>query len=170
MAEETMNAFSPPKANLEGAPATAGAFTLADRGTRLVAVLLDGLVALPGGLIMGIGMIGMRGGKEPGAGMGIGMGIAGLYFIALAIYQIYLLATRGQTLGKRWMKVKIVKVDGSSPGFVGAVLLRAFVNGIICAVPYLGSIYALVDILFIFREDRRCIHDLIAGTRVVSAT
>lgn len=27
--------------------------------------------------------------------------------------------------------------------------------------------YALVDICFIFREDRRCLHDLLAGTRVV---
>ena len=27
--------------------------------------------------------------------------------------------------------------------------------------------YRLVDILFIFREDRRCLHDLIAGTQVV---
>ena len=35
------------------------------------------------------------------------------------------------------------------------------------AVPYLGMIFHLVDSLFIFREDRRCLHDRIAGTRVV---
>ncbi|MEA2700447.1 MAG: hypothetical protein QOI66_4718, partial [Myxococcales bacterium] len=47
-------------------------------------------------------------------------------------------------------------------------LLRGVVNGIISAIPYLGGLYALVDALFIFRDDRRCIHDLIAGTRVIA--
>jgi len=28
-------------------------------------------------------------------------------------------------------------------------------------------LFHLVDCLFIFRQDRRCLHDLIAGTRVV---
>ena len=169
MAEETMSPFAPPKANLEGATATAGSLALAERGTRLAAVLLDSLVAIPGGLLFMIPVAMMRGSGEKG-GLAIPMVLGGLYFLAFAIFQIYLLSTRGQTLGKRWMKVRIVKLDGSSPGFVGAVLLRAIVNGIISAIPYLGGIYGLVDILFIFREDRRCIHDLIAGTRVVKAT
>jgi uncharacterized RDD family membrane protein YckC len=49
------------------------------------------------------------------------------------------------------------------------VLLRAILGGIIGAIPYLGGIYGLVDALFIFRDDRRCVHDHIAGTRVVKA-
>ena len=60
--------------------------------------------------------------------------------------------------------IKIVKYDtGKNGGFVTNVLLRAIVNGIIGIIPF----YGLVDILFIFGEERRCIHDLIAGTRVV---
>ncbi len=47
------------------------------------------------------------------------------------------------------------------------LLLRAIVNGMIGMVPYVGGIYGLIDSLFIFREDRRCVHDLIAGTKVV---
>ncbi len=31
----------------------------------------------------------------------------------------------------------------------------------------LGSILMLTNVLFIFRSDRRCIHDLIADTKVV---
>jgi uncharacterized RDD family membrane protein YckC len=169
MAEEIMSPFSPPKANLEGGAVAAGALRLAERGTRLAAVLLDGLLILPAAIIGGLGAALGRTDGKPGPGFGIAMGLVGLWIIAVAIYQIYLLSTRGQTVGKRWMKVRVVKLDGSQPGFVHAVLLRVFVNGLISAVPYLGGIYGLVDILFVFREDRRCLHDLIASTRVVVA-
>jgi uncharacterized RDD family membrane protein YckC len=171
MAEELLSPFSPPKANLEGVAASNDA-PLANRGARLGAILLDSLTMLPGVVAMGAG-VGLAkysadAGRSPGAGLGIAIGLGGLLMLAVIIYQIYLLATRGQTLGKRWMKIRIVKLDGSNPGFVGAVLLRGGVNGIISAIPYLGGLYALVDALFIFRDDRRCVHDLIAGTRVIS--
>ncbi len=168
MAEESVSPFAPPKANLEGVVAGAEV-RLAERSTRLVAVLLDFLVLIP--TVVPISLAAAFGQKtqELGAGMAIAAAIGGLLMLGLVIYQIYLLATRGQTLGKRWMKIRIVKLDGSNPGFVSAVLLRAFVNGIISAIPYLGYAYSLVDILFVFRDDRRCIHDLIAGTRVVTA-
>ena len=35
-------------------------------------------------------------------------------------------------------------------------------------IPVLGPLFSLVNVCFIFREDRRCIHDLIAGTQVVN--
>ena len=50
--------------------------------------------------------------------------------------------------------------------FVHAVALRGFVNGLIGgAIP----IYPLVDPLFIFGEEHRCLHGLIASTKVVEA-
>jgi uncharacterized RDD family membrane protein YckC len=68
------------------------------------------------------------------------------------------------------MDIRIVSFDDeSNPGFVKAFLLRVFVNGLIGAVPFVGFVYSLVDIFFIFRDDRRCLHDLIAGTKVVKA-
>jgi uncharacterized RDD family membrane protein YckC len=45
--------------------------------------------------------------------------------------------------------------------------LRIIVNGIPGALPCIGPFYSLADILCIFREDRRCLHDHIAGTKVV---
>ena len=72
----------------------------------------------------------------------------------------------GQTIGKKALKVRIVKADtGLNGGFVPNVLLRAIVNGFFGTVPF----YSLVDVLLIFRDDRRCIHDLVTGTRVVQA-
>ena len=81
------------------------------------------------------------------------------------IFQMVLLTKDGQTLGKKALKIRIVKRDtGVNGGFVPNVLLRLIVNGLIGFIPFCG----LVDILFIFRSDRRCIHDMIAGTQVVN--
>ena len=67
-------------------------------------------------------------------------------------------------MGKKALGIRIVKMNtGKNCGFVPNVLLRLIVNGLIGISPF----YGLVDILFIFRSDRRCIHDLIAGTQVV---
>jgi uncharacterized RDD family membrane protein YckC len=34
-------------------------------------------------------------------------------------------------------------------------------------LPFVGPLLSIVNVLLIFRDDRRCGHDLIAGTRVV---
>jgi uncharacterized RDD family membrane protein YckC len=152
MVTENLSPFSPPRANLEAGSAQAGSQPLATRGSRFVAVLLDGLVLFP--LLI------------PGGAFGTtGIVITVVATLAFAAYQIYLLSTTGQTLGKRWMKIRIVNLDGSNPGFTGAVLTRMIVNSLIGIVP----LYSLVDVLFIFSQDQRCIHDKIAGTRVVVA-
>jgi uncharacterized RDD family membrane protein YckC len=141
---------------------------LAGRGARLGAVLLDCLIAfvvvLPG-LVVGVAGSEDNDTTKIIAGLLCGVGI-----LVLAIIQIYLLTTRGQTVGKKIVGVKIVKyADSSSPGFVHACLLRAIVPAVISSVPIVGPMFSLVDICFIFSEERRCIHDLIAGTKVVNA-
>ena len=35
-------------------------------------------------------------------------------------------------------------------------------------IPVIGSFLGLLDVLFIFRQDRRCLHDMVAGTEVIS--
>ena len=124
---------------------------LAPRGSRLAAALIDSAIA------MVIYLVAIAANIPE-------ILIVGL--LALAAYQIYLLSAFGQTIGKRAMKVKIVTHDREiNGGFVTNVLLRTVLNSIIAFVPF----YALVDILFIFRNDQRCIHDLIAGTKVIKA-
>jgi hypothetical protein len=59
--------------------------------------------------------------------------------------------------------------DGGNCGFLRTVVLRQFVPGLIAAVPLVGPLFALVDGLCIFGEQRRCLHDRIAGTKVVQA-
>jgi len=58
---------------------------------------------------------------------------------------------------------------GAKPDFVRLAGMRYGSTQLISLVPVLGGLYVIVDVLFIFRDDRRCIHDLIAGTQVVVA-
>ena len=98
-----------------------------------------------------------------------------LAFLVIFIVQMILLATRGQTIGKILLKIRIVDAQtGEHPGWARLILLRTLVNGLIQgalnAVPLigqgLGGLYFIIDSLFIFRADHRTIHDFIAGTRV----
>ncbi len=49
------------------------------------------------------------------------------------------------------------------------VFLRYGGPGLIGQIPFLGSLFSLLDALFIFSEERRCIHDHFADTKVVVA-
>jgi uncharacterized RDD family membrane protein YckC len=173
------NAAMPPPAVAVTAMASASVapaagLELASRWLRLGAALLDSIIgtmfAAPGmAMLIMAGVFATPDSPNP-ALMLAGFVTIGAAMVVLLGIQIYLLVTRGQTLGKKFLGIKIVCFeDDSNPGFVKVFLLRMLVNGLIGAVPFLGLIYSLTDILFIFREDRRCIHDLIAGTKVVKA-
>jgi uncharacterized RDD family membrane protein YckC len=144
---------------------------LAGRWERFAAQFLDGLLMM-GAVLPGIVLFvaGSDSKGEPGAVSVIGMLLAAIGFIALVVYQIRMLASDGQTWGKRVMKCRIVMYDtGEIPGLGRSLGLRILVNNLIGNVPCIGAIYALADPLFIFGEERRCLHDLIAGTKVVQA-
>jgi len=122
---------------------------LASRGSRLLAVMLDGLIFIVT-ILLGVFLL---------FPFGVIIGL-----LALMITQGYLLTTEGQTLGKRLMNIRIVRdEDESNPGFWHAVVLRYIVPGLLGLLPF----FELADILFIFRDDYRCIHDHIAGTKVI---
>ena len=140
---------------------------LASRWARLGASLLNGLATVvavaPGYVII------LSADRSQEAAM-VGLGIVAIGVLAIMIIQVYLLSTQGQTIGKKAVGVRIVSYDTEeTAGFVKAFLLRSLVNGLIRAIPCFGPIYSLVDILFIFGDECRCIHDLIAGTKVVEA-
>lgn len=164
-----INPYAPPQAVI-ASPRANGNLELATLGQRLGASMLDSLIALLCAMPAIVGAVMMNGSASespPPAALGA-IGLTGLLFIGLLIWNLVLLGTRGQTIAKKWLGIRIVTFpEGTNPGGVKTILLRLLVNGLIGAVPLLGPIYSLVDICFIFREDRRCIHDLIAGTQVV---
>ena len=133
--------------------------------------MLDGLVSLPAVIPLVLAMAPLEDSDVAPVLTGsqwTWLAVAVLWLLAVMVINLVLLTKRGQTLGKKWMGIRIARIeDDGNPGFVKAVLLRGFVNGLISSIPLLGPVYSLVDICFIFRGDRRCIHDHIAGTRVV---
>jgi uncharacterized RDD family membrane protein YckC len=128
---------------------------LATKTQRLLAALCDGFIV---GVPYVIGSLDAF--PAPLRVLGV---IASL---GLLIAQLVLVSKQGQTLGKRFIGIKIVMKDTlENGGFVVNVLKRGFLNGLLSLIPG----YFLVDCLFVFRDDRRCIHDLIAGTCVIKA-
>ena len=65
------------------------------------------------------------------------------------------------------MNIIIIDKNGNSGGFLTNVVLREWIIGIIGLFPIVGIVIIIIDKLFIFREDRRCIHDMIANTKVI---
>lgn len=104
-------------------------------------------------------------GQQPG--FLTGMGFTVFAFIVFVALQGYFLNQSGQTIAKKLLKMKIVDENGNKPEFVKLIGLRYAVVQLAQIVPFLGFIYFIVDALFIFRDDRRRISDLLAGTRVV---
>jgi len=144
-------------------------FILASPGIRLAAQILDGLIYLFLMIPIFIGLALFSEKKEQDTAMAMGLVSMGvLLIVVLFIVQGVFLSSQGQTLGKKMMSVRIVNYDDSgNPGFGRAFLLSYFANTLLTMIPWLGWIYSMVDILFIFRGDRRCIHDLMAMTKVV---
>ncbi len=67
------------------------------------------------------------------------------------------------------MKTRIVSVrDGRLLSFGRLIGLRYLPVWLVSVIPVI-QLFGMIDALFIFRRDRRCVHDLIAGTKVVRA-
>ena len=142
---------------------------LASRWKRLGGALLDALITLainfPVMFAAGI-FAQIVEGKTMTTGQ-----IIFFFFFGLAVFLAvngYLLARHGQTVGKRIVGTRIVDKDSGQILPLGKVFaLRYLPLSIVSQIPVLGGLLCSLDPLFIFREDKRCVHDLIAGTKVV---
>ena len=165
--------------------------TRADRGTRLFARIIDWAIefvcAIPGAIILGEEFlkiaITVSQGNEPNLEdldlprLGLGAAVLAAGWLALLVVQVWMLTTRGQSIGKRLMKIRIVRIeDGSNPGIVHAWVLRELLITVIgiCLsfLPIIGPFllrpaFHLVDWCLIFRDDQLCLHDIMAKTKVI---
>ena len=123
-------------------------YELADIGTRFIALFIDGIIL---GIITGILFAGGR-----GAG-----GFAS-FIVGVIYYWYFLTQQNGQSIGKKVMGIRVVKVNGK-PLEAADVIVRYVGYYIDSVVIMLGWIWALFD------KDRQAWHDKLAGTVVVKA-
>ncbi len=186
LAASTPPAFEASRAATSSTPLDSGDFeapepsaSLAGRGSRLGAYLLDQLIALvlilPGlWKLLQPFMKDLEAGKAPTpeellANFAPALPLLIIPLLAFVIVQVVMLVKNGQTIGKKMLGIRIVKLDGSNPGFTNVIIMRGILPGLIGGIPMVGPVFSLIDVLLIFREDHRCVHDMIAGTIVVEA-
>lgn len=180
--EEQDNPFAAPMAELQQLEGAEDQIP-AGRGTRLAAQLVQGmLLGVP--LILGFALFsvfeGLGSALDSGFTSGFGdnpagvlalllLGVLGMgYYLLYIGMTLYLLHTRGQSIGKYLFGIQIVDhLSGGVPPLWRIVVLRYLVGWVIGMIPVLSTLYGLLDPLFIFGADHRCIHDHIAGTRVI---
>ena len=130
------------------------ALEIASVGQRLGEWLVDGLIGI---LVGGVGFLVVAViGRFPQLPVFV-------FVIAYAVAYLWLVSTRGQSPGKMAIGIEIVRMDGSSLGFGGA-LTREIIGKIVSSL-----IFCLGYIWILFDSKRQGWHDKIAGTYVVKA-
>ncbi|MCH8247730.1 MAG: RDD family protein [Bacteroidetes bacterium] len=145
-----------------------GIDALASKGQRFLASMVDGLI----GLVITFPIIYFTGGfkviasgVQPSFSYTLFSSVVGI--LAFSLVHGMLLVRNGQTVGKKFIGIKIVDLSGNLPTITSHLLPRYAVFFLLGLVPVVGIFIFGINILFIFGKQRRCIHDYIAGTRVV---
>ena len=167
------NPYAPPRAAVRDIADPSTLADPADRGTRLGAAILDGLIF---GAMVYLPMMAAATAFRLTAASGMDdagpnpllyvMGVTTLVGFAVWCWlTIKYMNRNSQSIAKKLLSIKVVRTDGS-PASLGRIFwLRNVVNGLISIIP----LYGFVETLFIFGESRQCLHDKIAGTIVVKA-
>jgi len=163
------NPYAPPKAAVaDPVDGESEPNTLATRRQRAWAATLDSLIALLVSVPLEIHFkfldYVLQAEEIP---IGLTYGVAALSFVLFMLLNAYFLYRNGQTIGKLLVGIRIATLDGGVPDLWRIIGLRYAPAWLVALLPYVGFILGTLDVLFVYRADRRCIHDLIAGTQVL---
>lgn len=141
---------------------------LAGRGQRLAAAIVDGILSLvlvvP--LMIYLGSFDyVETGEEPPFMLTLTATV--FAFVIFAAVHYVFLKRYGQTIGKWMLNIHIADMDGNKADVPTILFKRYLPVSAVGLIPLVGQFLPLVDVLFIFRKDRRCLHDQIAGTQVL---
>jgi uncharacterized RDD family membrane protein YckC len=151
--------FSAPEAPTSIQPAAPTRTQPAGFWIRLGASLIDSIAV---GLIGIVPFVVASGTAAPG--IIVALGVLLLLFMYLGYAPVMLALNNGATWGKQACERRVVINDGSPIGFGRALVRELVVKGLmgLLILPYWAS-----AIMVGVRRDKRGLHDLIAGTRVV---
>jgi uncharacterized RDD family membrane protein YckC len=171
MSDESPNPYSPPVSDPLPPSLDPALSLLASPMTRLGSALVDGIInaAIFYGIRFILFALGMVSSVVPSTNdrWAAEIGTTALGLVIFYAVQWHLLSSSGQTIGKKLSRIKIVTMQGEKPNMTDLALKRYGVIYLLNIIPIAGPIIGLVDTLCIFRKDRRCLHDLLAGTQVV---
>ena len=165
-----------------GAGTGPGGMTLAEPINRIAARFIDwiivGIATLPITLIL-------VGSAVAGFSRPSGVGFFGWFTAAVLTaaiqfgYETFMIGTRGQTLGKMLLSLKVVNQDGSAPDMqvAGMRVVYVLILGVLGAIPIVGIftglaefVIVVVSLVFLFTDSvRQTIWDKMAKTLVVPA-
>ena len=129
---------------------------------RCAASVLDyAFMLLVGAVVVVIARL-LWGGSRVEASLVLLAGLTAFNLLFGALYYILLHWILGQTLGKVLLGLRVVTVSGGSLS-LGTSLLR-WIGYLFSLLPFLAG-YVMAGV----RHDKRALHDLIAGTRVIRA-
>lgn len=168
--------YPPPASYQQQPPTTAG--QPGDLGSRFLARIIDGVLV---GVVFAVvfGIFGVMFAIAGGSGSYAFSVLSTIASTALALgYYAYLESSRGQTIGKMLLKLRVQTLDGQNPTMEQAIKRNSWIAlSLIGILPILGgfiaglaSLAAVIYIAVTINSDtaaRRGWHDQFGGTRVV---
>jgi uncharacterized RDD family membrane protein YckC len=136
----------------------------ATRGDRFISALIDGLIGMVASIpiFMYVDLAELA---EPS--FLLGLSLLGYGLVLSFILHGYLLYHYGQTIGKNFMSIRIENLDDTKAELSTIYLKRILPMQVVSIIPFGGQFIAgIVNPLFIFGKEKRCVHDYIAKTKV----
>ncbi len=179
MSTDPFNPFAPPEdQSMAVENADSAGDVRATRVNRLGAAILDGIIiaciTVPIQFMSGF----IQRAQQQQVSMVETFAMNFLGVLVMAALNGYTLATRGQTLGKMAAGIQIVDHEtGRLLPFLRVFVIRSLwtlpLSFIVAIIPgqmddIVISVAVLIDVLLIFGSDQRCLHDYLAGSKVVN--
>ncbi|MBN2291483.1 MAG: RDD family protein [Pirellulales bacterium] len=167
---DNINPYQAPPETIDGRPPfDTHSIKYASRWLRLGGAMIDSLIVLPLFVVLSIWYLADLN-PETQVPWSVEQQFASILlglvvFLALNGFLIYY---RGQTLGKLICRTVVVnKSDLCQVSGNRYVFLRYLPIALAGGIPVIGGLIGLADTLAIFRPEKNCLHDDVAGTRVI---
>jgi len=135
----------------------------ASRGARFGAHLIDNFVIfIPIAIAAGVSAAGLRPAHSDFAPIFLAFSVLGMG--VGCVVQLAAQIGWGQSLGKRLLSIKVVRASGAPIELWRILLLR---NLVVHGLAQLCGLFGLLDALWIFGDEQRCLHDYIADSIVI---